>query len=287
MFVRSLAGLAGAVALFAGAQVAGASDVIPLKGTANGNASTVTLGSTNDANTELARYRGGYGGYRGGYGGYGSYRGGFYGGYSGYRGGFYAGYSSGYRGNYGNYHRPYYANYYRPYYYSSYYRPYYYPRAYYASYYYPTYSYPSYYYSDPYCYDYPVASAVTRYSQYSYTQPYLPSVTPYGTQQPVYGGYSNGINGHANGGQPVMPPVQPYNSTYPYDGGPNAPVPMPQKLETNPMKARPGGAVADLRFVSTTARQPQATQFSYPAYGEDTRASGFAIDRSAVKKTNR
>ena len=42
--------------------------------------------------------------------------------------------------------------------------------------------------------------------------------------------------------------------------------------------------VADLRLVSTTSQQRQPAQFSYPAYGEDTRANGFAIDRP---KTNR
>src|SRR5204863_6315029 len=92
MLFRSLAGLAGVAALFAGAQVArAADDVIPLRGAGSSSAATITLGYDGKADTELARYA------RGGYGGYGGYRGGHYGGYCGYRRGPYGGYG-GHRG---------------------------------------------------------------------------------------------------------------------------------------------------------------------------------------------
>jgi len=312
MLVRTLASLAGVAALFAGAQVARADDVIRLKANAGVNAPAVTLGYDGKSDTELARYgyRGGYGGFRGGYGGYRGY--GHVGYYGGYRGGFYGGYRGyygGYRGGYGGYYRPFYANYYRPYYYggyggygyASYYSPYYY-NSYYAT---------PYYYSTPYYYDnYYGCSNATNIvttvntvtpSVYAYQQPYLPSVTPYGSTPQVYGGgYNNGYNGLPqqgisgyNGNQlPVMPPVQqPNNGTYPYDGGPNAPVQLPQQLpqqDSAPAKFAPQ-APTTLRLVSTPAPKTQpASQFSFPAYGEDSRASGFAIDRTApAKKTTR
>lgn len=270
MFLRSLAGLAGVAAIFAGTQVASASDVIPLKGSANVNTPTLTLGYDGQSETELARYaRGGYGGgYRGGYAG--GYRGGYYGGY---RGGYYGGY----RGYYGGYSRPYYANYYRPYYYGGYYQPYYYSSYYYSPivvttpYYYSS---PS-YYSTPYYGSYYGAS--TTGSVVTTQQPYPPSGTPYGVQP--------GVNGY-NGNQPVMPPVQQGDGTYPYDGGPVAPVPMPRQ-DANPAKSAPQ-APATLRLVNYPSQPVQQSQFSFPAYGEDTRASGFAIDRTVpAKKTSR
>jgi len=298
MFFRSLAGLAGVAALFAGAQAASADEVIRLKsGGTSMNATTITLGSAN-ADVELARYggggrggigyRGGYGGYRGGYagyrGGYGGYRGGYYGGYRGYYGGY-----AGYRG-YGGYYRPYYASYYRPYYFSNSYRPYYYNNYGYGSGYYGGGYYDSGYYSSPYYYGCSTGYAPVV-SQYAYTQPYLSSVTPYGTA-PVYNNnapLNNGINGYNS--QPPMPPVEPGDGTYPYDGGPNQMVPMPQQQQQqqqiNPAKTPNRNPVADLRLVSTTNQQTQpTTQFTYPAYGEDNRASGFAINRT-VPKTKR
>jgi len=310
MFFRSLAGLAGVAALFAGAQVADAqapkSDVFPLKADTGLGANTLTLG-TAAADTELTRgyhgggfhggYRGGYyGGYRGGY--YGGYRGGFYGGYRGYYAG-YRGFYGGYRGNYGGYggyYRPYYAgyggygyggygyNYVTPYYYGGYGYPY-------SGCYNYGYSYPAYYYG--------CNTGVNVVSTYAFNQPYVSSVTPYGVSQGVvpYGATQSGINGY-NGSTPVMPPVQSGDGTYPYDGGPSTTVPMPQQpaqqqpqppqpLNPAPAKAAPA---ATLRLVSTTAQPVQTqrtSQFAFPAYGEDSRASGFAIDRSAPKKTSR
>jgi hypothetical protein len=313
MFFRSWAGLAGVAALFANTQVASAqsADVIPLKGSAGVNAPTVTLGSA-DADTELARayrggfggggyrggfggYRGGFGGYRGGFGGYGGYRGGFVG-YGGYRGGFYGGYRGFYGGyrsfGYGGYYRPYYGGYGLGYGYGGYG---------YGGY---GYGYPSYY--GGYGYGYPdyYGCSTNSLSVYAYTQPYLASVTPYGVSQGVvpYGtnAYNNvygpngpgGISGYNGNGAPPMPQVQPGNGTYPYDGGPNAPVPMPQQQQQqlNPAPARTTPAPATtLRLVSTTnpPAQQRPSQFAFPAYGEDNRASGFAIDRSAPKKTSR
>jgi len=304
MLVRTLAGLAGVAALFAGTQVARADDVIPLKG---GGSTTpaITLGYDGNSETELARYYRGGGGFHGGYRGgfYGGYRGGFYGGYrgayyGGYRGGFYAGYRGGYGGYYGGYRGYYggYAGYYRPYYYSNYY--------------------PSYYYSTPYYspyYDYGCSvgpgaygtvsqlNVVQQYqgAPYAAQQPYYPSVTPYGTPQ-GYNGYNGvpqqnyngvpqqGFSGYNGNPQPMPPPVQPNNGTYPYDGGPNQPVPVPRQ-DSAPTKFAPQ-APTTLRLVNTPGQAvtTPTSQFSYPAYGEDNRASGFAIDRTApTKKTNR
>jgi len=294
MLFRILAGLTGVAALFVGTQVATAQDVISLKGNGGFTAPTITLGNTNDADIELARYyggRGGYGGYRGGF--YGGYRGGYYGGY---RGGYYGGY----RGGYGGYYRPYYASYYRPYYgynrgYYANYSPYLYGGYGYGGYGYGGYGYGGIGYGGYGGYYGCSTGAYPIVSQYAYTQPILSSVTPYGTQPTIIiNGNSNG-NPYANGNpygngyqQPMPPPVAPGNGTYPYDGGPNQPVPMPQQ-QISPTKTAPSGPVADLRLVSTTSRQTtqqQPSTFAYPAYGEDTRASGFAIDRTA-KKTSR
>jgi len=295
---RIVAGLAALAALVVGTQTVRADDVIRLKATPVSNGQTITLGNATDAEIELARYgyRGGFhGGYRGGFAGYrggfyGGYRGGYYGGYRGYYGGYrgYAGYYRPYYGGYGGYYRPYYASYYSPYYYGGYgygsYGGYGYGG-------YGGYGYGGYGYGCSNVY----APVVTNYT---YTQPYYSSVVPYGTQQPVViNGYSNGngnvypyTNGNGNGNYyPPMPQVNPGNGTYPYDGGPSQPVPMPQQQLT-PAKTAPHGPVADLRLVSTTNVQPkqqQQSQFAYPAYGEDNRANGFAIDRPATKKTNR
>jgi len=299
MFLRSLAGLAGVAAIFAGTQVASASDVIPLKGSANVNTPTLTLGNDGQSETELARYaRGGYGGgyrgghvghyggYRGGYHGghvghYGGYRGGYYGGYRGYYGGYYGGYRGGYYGGYAGYYQPYYSSYsYSPYVYTT---PYY-------------YSSPSYYYSSPSYYSAPyyngccdtTANVNIVATRSVVQQPNLLNGTPYSVQ-PSVRGYSGEppLNGNNNNNPPVMPPVQQGNGTYPYDGGPVAPVPMPRQ-DANPAKSAPA-APATLRLV-TYPSQPvqQQSQFSFRAYGEDTRASGFAIDRTVpAKKTSR
>jgi hypothetical protein len=287
MFFRSLVGLTGVAALLAGTQVASADDVIPLKGTASYNAQTVTLGNDGNSTTELMRgggggrggggfhgggfhgggFRGGYGGFRGGY--YGGFRGGYYGGF---RGGYYGGFGRGYYGGYGGYY-PYYSGYYYPYY-SSYY-------PYYGGYGYGGYGglgygYGSYYGS-------PYYNTWVGNSQYAYAQPYLSSVTPYGTA-PVINNY--GYNGY-NGNLPPMPQVQSGDGTYPYNGGPTAPVPIPQN-QVNPAKTAPA-APTTLRLVSTPGQQQQQqSPYSYPAYGEDTRTSGFAINRTVTTtKTNR
>jgi len=291
--LRSLAGLAGVAALFAGAQVARADDVIPLKSSGTGAASTITLGYNGSADTELARYgRGGYGG-----GGYGGYRGGFHGGYRGGYAGHYGGYRgfyAGYRGFYGGYHRPYYAGFYRPYYGGYYGSPYYY-NSYYSTPYYGGYG--GGYYSAPY-YDYGCSAtpgtygAVTQLSVVQ--QPYYPSVQPYGVQYGVqpyngtpYGVPQQGISGYGGAApQQPMPPLPSGDGTFPYDGGPTIPVPMPRQ-DAAPAKSAPP-ATTTLRLVNTGGQPAPPTQFSFPAYGEDNRASGFAIDRTApVRKTSR
>jgi hypothetical protein len=289
MFFRSLVGLTGVAALFAGAQVASASDVIPLKGTASYNAQTITLGNDGNSTTELTRGgRGGGGGHGGGFHG-GGFRGGFVGyrgGYGGFRGGYYGGYRGGYYGGYRGFYRPYYGGYYP--YYSSYY-PYYGGYGYgglgYGGYGYGGLGYGGYGYGGlgyGGYYGCSVSPGIGVVSQYAYTQPYLSSVTPYGTS-PVINNY--GYNGY-NGNLPVMPPVQSGNGTYPYNGGPVAPVPIPQE-QVNPAKTAPA-APTTLRLVSTPTQQQQQSPYSYPAYGEDTRTSGFAINRTATtKKTSR
>jgi len=310
MLLRSLAGLAGVAALFAGAQVASA-DVIPLKSKAATSAPTLTLGSSS-ATTELARYGHGggfHGGYRGGFH-HGGYGGGYYRPhYGGYGGGYYRPYY----GGYGGYYRPYYAGYggyYRPYYggYAGYYRPYYggyggygyggYGYGGYSGYGYSGYGYGGYYgCSTPF-------STVTTFtlnaapSIYAYQQPYYSSVTPFGTAPAIYGGNSiampynavplyqqqPGLNGF-NGKQPVMPPVQPTDGTFPYDGGPQQPVPQP-KQEVNPAKNAPQQPTT-LRLVTYPSQPVQQPQYNFPAYGEDTRTSGFAINRTAPVQKKR
>jgi hypothetical protein len=242
--------------------------------------------SAGSADARPPAYHGGHQVYSGNYhrGYYGGYRGGYYGGYRGYYGGY-----RGYYGGYASYYRPYYYGGYGGYGYSNYYSPYYY-NSYYVD---------PYYYSTPYygCSTGSVYAPVTTVqSVYAYQQPYLPSVTPYGVQpQQQINGYNGvpqqGISGYNGNKLPVMPPVQqqPNNGTYPYDGGPNQPVPLPNTQDSAPAKFAPQ-APTTLRLVSTPSQPVRpASQFSFPAYVEDNRASGFAIDRTspAKKTTNR
>jgi hypothetical protein len=289
MFFRSLVGLTGVAAFLAGTQVASAGDVIPLKGTNSYNAQTVTLGNDGNSTTELTRgggrgggghggggfHGGGFGGFRGGFGG-------FRGGYGGFRGGFgygrfgyggYGGYGYGGYGGWGGYYPYYYGGYY-PYYYGGYYP------------YYGGYGYGGLGYGYVGNYGSPYYSVGVGSSPYVYTQPYLSNATPYGTAAINNYGY-NGYNG-TNGNVPVMPPVQSGDGTYPYNGGPTVPVPLPPQNQVNPAKTAPA-APTTLRLVSTPGgQQQQQSPYSYPAYGEDTRTSGFAIDRTVpTKKTNR
>jgi hypothetical protein len=295
MLIRNLAVLMGVAAFLASAQSLRASDVIPLKGTASyDKAQTTTLGSIGDADTELMRgggggrgggghgggfhgggYRGGfYGGYRGGY--YGGYRGGYYGGYRGYG---YGGYGyGGYGGYYGGYY-PYYGGVY-------YYNPYYYP-------YYGGYGYVGGYGGG--------SPQVTVLSQpITYTQPYSSYGAAPGNNFAFGngnggGGYNgngysngNGYNGNGYNGMPVAPPSA--DGTYPYNGGPTMPVPMPvqQQQQFNPAKTAPA-VPSTLRLVSTPSQQPQQTSsYAFPAYGEDTRANGYTINRTIpTKQSNR
>jgi len=320
MLIRNLAVLAGVATMLAGAHTANASDVIPLKGTLSYNkAQTTTLGNNGDADTDLVRYgyrggyHGGYGGYRGGYhGGYG-YRGGYYGGYrggyyGGYRGGYYGGYRGGYYGGYYGGYRPYYGGYYGGY--SGYG---------YGGYGYGGYGYGGYGY---YCSNnlYGGCSTVNVVAPtYSNPQPYVPNAPAPVINNFAYNGNGydgngnngngyngngyngNGYNGNGNGyngngyngngyngngtGLPVTPPSG--DGTYPYNGGPSLPVPMPvyqQQPQYSPAKTVPA-TPSTLRLVSTSSQQPQpTTTYAYPAYGEDTRANGYTINRTAPKK---
>jgi len=299
MLRLSLAGLATVLALGIATRTATADDLISLKGTYSAPAKTTTLGFDGGVDTELTRYYyGGHGGYRGGYsGGYGGYRGGYSGGYynhhhyrpyysgyyggyrpyyGGYGGGYYGGYRSYYGGGYGGYGGGYYNNYY-----------------------------PS-YYSD--CAVNPGTLGVVITLGKVYQQPllqqplYQPNVQqvlPYGiTPQPNINGLplmppvqpmQPNYNGNQpiipNGNQPVMPPVVPNDGTYPYDGGPNTLVPLPPN-GVDPLKA-PAKTPVTNRLVSLPLQKTtQPSTFAFPAYGEDTRASGFAIDRTTpTKKT--
>jgi len=230
----------------AGGSIASANDTVRLGGPA---AQAAMSGSTD----ELVRWRGGYygGGYRGYYGG--GYRGFYGGGYNRpYYNSFYGRpyYNSFYARPYFNNYQPYYSAFY-PRVYSTYYSPYYCSPSYYA----PAYSYPSYYY--------PIAGET------------LPA--PLATMQgaPAYA---------APQYTPPMPP--PGNGTYPYNGGPNAPVPMPNAVpnQGNPpaptlpidgrlvsLPATFSGGVNAFGPHSTPApaAPTPAPRVSYPAYGEE------------------
>ena len=189
----------------------------------------------------------------GGHGGsHGGYHGGHYG--HGYHGGYYGrGYYGGYysRGYYGGYYARSYYPYYRPYYYGAYY----YPSVYYTPYY------SSYYY-------YPVAS-----------------VAPVATVQ---------TNGYYQAPAPsYVPPMPPAdgNGTFPYDGGPRAPIPMPNPgQDLNPAKDPRGIIPFDGKLISlpteTTgdvpavilptltrgtpiSNTPAPARVAYPAYGDE------------------
>jgi len=247
----------------------------PSPGASSVDAPTITLQGDGQADTDLVRgYHGG--GYHGG-GHHGGYHG-HYGGNRGYYGGYHNhGYYGGYKNYYGGYYRPYYANYYRPYFagYSYYSSPYY------ANYYTPAYNnyYPSYYYPPAYSYciggttqDY--AAAPTPLN----SQPYMPPVT---SAAPGQGPPTAGLPG----GTP---------KPYQYDGGPNSPVPMPQDTPEPqkgngpllPLKGYPvsiTGSPQNSGYTFSAYGQPSAmtpatkTQFAFPAYGEKSKSSNFAV----------
>jgi len=311
--------VAGVLALLAGTGTAKADDVIRLGGPST-DAKTMTLGFDGQAQTELMRGGGGRGGggfhgggfhgggYRGGFYG-GGYRGGFYGG--GYRGGYYGGYRGGYYGGYRGYYRPYYAGYYRPFYRS------YYPGFIGLGYGYGGYGYGGYGYggygNGGYGYGnygYPYWPSDSYYPAPSYYPPDYGYPPAYNTPGMPYAPISTPILQVRNGnGSPyvdyyaaqrvvngTVPTATPVNGTFQYDGGPSNPIPLPAPAPA-PLPA-PGPAPAPAKlpaakaapgtlFVSypgqaeTTAPARQTTQFAYPAYGEDTRATSFGTAPSA------
>lgn len=271
--------------VLAAAQTAQASDTIRLGGSVGGNTFTLDRGDDADADTELARFRGGYGGggYRGGYGGggyrggygYGGYRGGY--GYGGYRGGYsYGGYRGGY--GYGGYRGGYgYGGYGGGYYGSSYgySQPYY---GGYSSYYsYPSYCYPSYSYYYP-CSDsvptMPYATvlqgSVNTYTTARTIAPPAPVAPPAGDGTFRYDGGTGVVPAPMPGVTPVPPTVSP-RPTLPLDGRlvslPYTPptVNFPAYGEAPATPRRP--AASDTRLVSTPVAAPRV---AYPAYGETT-----------------
>jgi hypothetical protein len=255
--------MAAGLALTSAAR-AGDDDVIRLA-PPNSSGDVRTLGATADdlATENLeAYYRGGYGGYRGGYGGY---RGGYYGGY---RGGYYAGYRGGYYGGYRGYYggyRGYYGGY-RPYYSSYYYRPYY--GGYYGGY--GGYGYGGYYSSYPLYYGggYCISDvgAVGVYPIYSQRSVVVGQSATYSVEpqpQPLTQQYPTPL--------PQMPRAD-EGGTFPYDGGPKAPVPVPQTSEdARPMLAprfRPQAEETVVSLKPTLAQEKKSGKWNFPAYGE-------------------
>jgi len=241
-----------------------------------GTSSVAVAAISGGTDTELVAYRGGHGhyghyghyghghyghGHYGHYGHYGHGNYGHYGHYHGYYGGN-RGYGyGGYRGyyGYGGYY-PYY-NYYRPYVSIGFYQPYYATA-------------PAYYYS--------ISGQGTVAATYAQEPLQTPSATlPYQT---------------TTGKPQLLPlpsaapqtPASP--QTFPYDGGPQAPLPMPQtdpasgprptvplqgKVVSLPMETT--GGTSQLYMVglgthqpaaSSSAATPAQTRYTYPAYGE-------------------
>jgi len=305
---RLAAALATTFALALASTARADEDVLRLKIPAKSakSADTLTLGSSPallDADLYDARWRGGYGGYRGGYGGYRGY----YGGYRGYVGG-YRGYYGGYRGYYGGLrgyygYRPYYSSYYYPSYSFSY-SPYYSSNYYYGGYpYYGGDSYGGYpYYSGYYSsfgYSsfglglsiadldgadaYPICrrSVVIRSAPTVY---YSPPTTyqqyPQNQQYPQYQQPPERLpapyqNQPSQEKPSLHMPRADESNTYPYDGGPTAPVPMPQG-EDKPTLVPPHRAAPAETFVSYPSKPTQVKKteekktgkWNFPAYGE-------------------
>jgi hypothetical protein len=214
-----------------------------------GTSSSGTVSGGTD--TELVYYRGGHGHYHGGYGYYRGGYGHYHGGYAHYRP---------YWGGYG---------YYSPYYYrTAYYPPYYYRPAVYFNYYQP------YYYAAP-VYYYPISGQTdvpTTLAQMP------PQVQPQTSQYQPTTGRPQLLP------MPATVPQQPGGQqTFPYDGGPQAPLPMPQidpasgprpnvplqgKVVSLPLETT-GGTTPLFTVSLGTSAQPVATpRYTYPAYGE-------------------
>jgi hypothetical protein len=271
------AALAGMGLLVAGSARA-SDDLVPLKG--DGDAVTMTLGSSgDDADTELLSRRGGGGFSRGFHGGFhGGFNRGFHGGFNrGFHGNFHRGFHGGFNRNFfwASYRPWWYGGFYRPYWNTAFYRPYWYGG------FYPA------YYSTP--------SVYPLYSSYA---AYPCNGTDVGTtetlQAPSGGRPGSGFytdpnyNPNANpsqpGAPPPMPPADPGAGFYPYDGGPQNLVPMPGgNGNANPISApakKPATVPLEGRLVSLPAQGGGQTQrLNYPAYGE---GSTFAIDRLAA-----
>jgi hypothetical protein len=81
------------------------------------------------------------------------------------------------------------------------------------------------------------------------------------------------------------------DGTYPYDGGPKNPVPMPKEAPApsgspggTPTKVLPRSVPLEGRSVSLPR---PATQWTYPAYGEQARRTSVAEDRTLLTKGTR
>jgi hypothetical protein len=161
----------------------------------------------------------------------------------------------GYRPWLGYYHpfvRPYYNGFYRPY---ASFRPYYFG-SYYPSFAFSySYSYPSYYYPS---YYYPISTSV------AVTVPTVTEsapVAPYARVPQSYPQPMVPVNGSE-----VLPIPRP-GDTYRYDGGPMAPVPMPDGTRALPMT--PPIPSTNVAAANHVIAPPAKSKITYPAYGEE------------------
>lgn len=253
------------------------------------------LRADNNADTVLTRgghggggHGGGFGGHSGGYGGgYRGYGGGYGGGYRSYGGGYYGGYGRSYYGGYGRSYYGGYGGYGLGYYggYGGYYRPYYYGGyggGYgYGGYYGSGYGYGGGYYGSGYGYGGGYGGGYCGISA-SVTLPGQIVTLGYQNQQPQYATqpqYAPQQMPRIEDGNILPSPRQQQptpGQTFPYDGGPIAPVPMP---DTTPSNVTPSE-----RKVSLPA---PTKKYTYAAYGEKpTAPTRFRDDAKTIVVQN-
>ncbi len=106
----------------------------------------------------------------------------------------------------------------------------------------------------------------------------------YTLSMPVTNGISTPVAGSPQPGYTDVLPSQavPDNGTYPYDGGPRNPVPAPQAAPTPPTGTQQRTVPLEGRSVSLPK---PAAKWVYPAYGETTRRSSPAQERTFLAKS--
>jgi hypothetical protein len=248
------AGLLAVAGLLAGSASSQAGDVFRLAIPAGDNTPTMKLGEVGPDADTLDIFRGGFrggfgGGFRGGFGG--GFRGGFGGGF---RGGFVGG---GFRSFYGGYgYRPYWGGFYG-------YRPYYW-----GGYGYGYSGYPNYLYSGYYGGLCPIGGVSPGIATTTFSLQLSPAAS---------------VQGVPSGSAPYPAPSNPArpapnDGTFEYDGGPRSPIPIPRgepsTPRTDPAPVNPQPSVPlEGRPVSIPATVRPAPKYTYPAYGEQPRAS--------------